>query len=144
MIAPIPFATSTVLMIVISTIWLFITDVPLGIVAIIVFPLVIATNVVYERSVSQHYTAAQEQLGEFSAAVHESFEGVQLVKAYGAEERETARLAVLGDRVRASRVHAIGRRSWFDSLTDMIPAIANIGLVLLGAARVQSGDVTVG
>jgi ATP-binding cassette subfamily B protein len=143
-IAPIPFATSTVLMIVISTIWLFFIDIPLGIVAVVVFPLVIATNVVYERSVSQHYTRAQEQLGDFSAAVHESFEGVQLVKAYGAEARETIRLAELGDRVRASRVEAIERRSWFDALTDMIPAIANIGLVLLGAARVESGDVTIG
>jgi ABC-type multidrug transport system fused ATPase/permease subunit len=143
-IAPIPFATSTVLMIVISTIWLFIIDIPLGIVAIVVFPLVIATNVVYERSVSQHYTRAQEQLGDFSAAVHESFEGVQLVKAYGAERRETVRLTALADRVRASRVEAIGRRSWFDALTDMIPAIANIGLVLLGSARVESGDVTIG
>jgi ABC-type multidrug transport system fused ATPase/permease subunit len=143
-IAPIPFATSTVLMIVISTIWLFIIDVPLGIVAVVVFPLVIATNVIYERSVSHHYTRAQEHLGDFSAAVHESFEGVQLVKAYGAEERETVRLTGLADRVRAARVEAIARRSWFDALTDMIPAIANIGLVLLGAARVESGDVTVG
>jgi ABC-type multidrug transport system fused ATPase/permease subunit len=143
-IAPIPFASSTVVMIVVSTIWLFITDVPLGIVAIIVFPLVVVTNVVYERSVSSHYTRAQEQLGVFSAAVHESFEGVQLVKAYGAQARETTRLAVLADDVRASRVEAIGRRSWFDALTDMIPALANIGLVLLGAIRVNSGDVTVG
>ncbi len=143
-IAPIPFATSTILMIVISTIWLFITDIPLGLVAIVVFPLVIATNVVYERSVASHYTDAQEQLGTFSAAVHESFEGVQLVKAYGAEDRETVRLAGLADQVRRSRVEAIRRRSWFDALTDMTPALANIGLVLLGAARVDSGNVTIG
>ncbi|MFK7918710.1 MAG: ABC transporter ATP-binding protein [Ilumatobacter sp.] len=143
-IAPIPFATSTVLMIIVSTIWLFIIDIPLGIVAIIVFPIVVATNVVYERSVAAHYTRAQTQLGEFSAGVHESFEGVQLVKAYGAEQRETERLAALADQVRASRVQAVARRSWFDALTDMIPAFANIALVLLGAARVESGDVTIG
>jgi ABC-type multidrug transport system fused ATPase/permease subunit len=143
-IAPIPFASSTVVMIIVSTVWLFLTDVPLGIVAVIVFPLVVATNVVYERNVSGHYTRAQEQLGEFSAAVHESFEGVQLVKAYGAEERETLRLARLADRVRASRIEAIRRRSWFDAVTDMLPALANVVLVLLGAMRVQSGDVTVG
>lgn len=143
-IAPIPFASSTVLMILVSTVWLFLTDIPLGVVAIIVFPLVVATNVVYERSVSAHYTRAQGQLGEFSAGVHESFEGVQLVKAYGAEVRETERLAVLADRVRASRVEAVARRSWFDALTDMLPAFANIALVLLGAIRVESGDLTVG
>lgn len=143
-IAPIPFASSTVLMIVVSTVWLFLTDIPLGIVAIIVFPLVVATNVVYERSVSAHYTRAQTQLGEFSAGVHESFEGVQVVKAYGAEHRETQRLSGLADLVRASRVEAVARRSWFDALTDMIPALANIALVLLGAIRVESGDLTVG
>lgn len=143
-IAPIPFATSTVLMIVITTVWLFVTDVPLGIVAIVVFPIVVLTNVVYERSVSRHYTAAQRQLGEFSAGVHESFEGVQLVKSYGAEQRETERLAALADRVRRSRVQAIRLRTWFEALQDVVPALTNIGLVLLGAVRVRSGDVTVG
>ena len=143
-LAPIPFATSTVLMIVISTVWLFATDVWLGVVAIVVFPLVIVTNVVYERSVSSHYTRAQNQLGDFSAAVHESFEGVQLVKSYGAEERETVRLARLADHVRVSRVTAIGMRTWFEALQDVIPALTNIGLVLLGAYRVRSGDVTIG
>lgn len=143
-IAPIPFATSTVLMIFISTIWLFLIDIPLGIVALVVFPVVIATNVVYERSVSVHYTKAQGQLGEFSAAVHESFEGVQLIKSYGAEARETQRLAELADRVRESRVQAIRLRTWFEALQDVLPAMTNIVLVLLGAMRVRSGDVTVG
>lgn len=143
-LAPIPFATSTLLMIVISTVWLFVIDITLGLVALVVFPLVVLTNVIYERSVSQHYTAAQERLGVFSAAVHESFEGVQLVKAYGAEQRETERLAELAGSVRDSRIRAIGMRTWFEALQDVIPAVTNIVLVLLGAARVRSGDVTVG
>ncbi|MFN3254186.1 MAG: ABC transporter ATP-binding protein [Ilumatobacter sp.] len=143
-IAPIPFAASTVLMIVISTIWMFVTDIPLGVVAIVVFPLVIIANVVYERSVSVHYSTAQRQLGEFSAAVHESFEGVQLIKSYGAEARETRRLADLADEVRATRVGAIRMRTWFEALQDIIPAVTNIVLVVIGAVRVQSGDVTVG
>ncbi|MEL6892792.1 MAG: ABC transporter transmembrane domain-containing protein, partial [Actinomycetota bacterium] len=53
-IAPIPFASSTILMVIVSTIWLFLIDVPLGFVAIVVFPLIIAMNVVYEKSVSLH------------------------------------------------------------------------------------------
>ncbi len=48
-IAPIPFASSTVVMIFVSTIWLFLTDIPLGLVALVVFPLLLVTNVVYER-----------------------------------------------------------------------------------------------
>ncbi len=143
-LAPIPFASGTIVMLVASTVWMLLIDVPLGLVAVVVFPLLLATNVVYERSVSVHFTRAQDQLGEFSAGVHESFEGVQLVKSYGAEERETERLAGLADRVRASRLQAIRLRSWFEALLDVIPSLTNIMLVVIGALRVRAGDVTVG
>jgi ATP-binding cassette, subfamily B, bacterial len=143
-LAPIPFASGTVMMVIVSTIWMFWIDPPLGLVAVVVFPLLVVTNVVYERSVSHHFTRAQDQLGEFSAGVHESFEGVQVVKSYGAEERETERLAGLADRVRASRVRALALRSWFEALLDVIPSLTNILLVVIGAVRVSSGDITIG
>ncbi|RLE16969.1 MAG: hypothetical protein DRJ50_14575, partial [Actinobacteria bacterium] len=94
-LAPLPFTVSTVIMIVVSTAWLLMIDIPVGLVAIIVFPLLVFINVIYESAVAGHFTRAQRQLGDFSAGVHESFEGVQLVKAYGAEQRETDRLAAL-------------------------------------------------
>jgi ATP-binding cassette subfamily B protein len=143
-LAPIPFASGTVIMVVVSTVWMLAIDWPLGVVAMVVFPMLVVTNVVYERSVSTHFARAQHQLGEFSAGVHESFEGVQLVKSYGAEERETERLAGLADQVRGSRVKAIRLRTWFEALLDVIPSLTNILLVVIGAVRVRSGDVTVG
>lgn len=143
-IAPIPFAASTVVMIFVSTIWLFLTDVPLGLLAIVVFPILVATNVVYERSVAVYFTEAQERLGKFSAGVHESFEGIQLIKSYGAEDRETQRLADLAGDVLTPRITAIKMRSWFEALLDLIPTLTSITLVVIGAVRVQSGDVTVG
>ena len=143
-LGPIPFAVGTVIMLVISTVAMFVIDPILGLVAIVVFPLLIATNVIYERRVSGHFARAQHQLGEFSAGVHESFEGVQLVKSYGAEERETDRLSGLADQVRSSRVHAIRMRSWFEAILDVIPSLTNILLVLLGSMRVRSGDLEVG
>lgn len=143
-LAPIPFAIGTVILVFTSTIWMFVLDAPLGLIALVVFPLLVATNVVYERLVSGHFARAQDQLGEFSAGVHESFEGVQLVKSYGAEERETERLAGLADRVRASRVLAIRLRSWFEALLDVMPSLTNVAIVLIGALRVRSGDLTVG
>ena len=143
-LAPIPFASGTVMMVLVSTGWMLWIDAPLGLVAVVVFPLLVATNVIYERSVSDHFARAQDQLGEFSAGVHESFEGVQLVKSYGAEERETERLAGLADRVRASRMHALRLRSWFEAFLDVIPSLTNILLVVIGSVRVRSGDITIG
>ena len=94
--------------------------------------------------VSGHFARAQHQLGEFSAGVHESFEGVQLVKSYGAEERETERLSGLADQVRVSRVHALRLRSWFEAFLDVIPSLTNILLVVIGSLRVRSGDLSIG
>jgi ATP-binding cassette subfamily B protein len=142
--APIPFATSTVLLVFVSAGWLLWTDLVVGSVAVAVFPILIGLNVVYERVVNRHFTRAQEALGEFSGAVHESFEGVQLVKAYGAEPRETERLSAMAGEIRDARVHAVRLLANFEAALEAIPALTNIALVVVGALRVRSGDITVG
>ena len=142
--APIPFATSTILLIFVSAAWLLWTDLVVGAVAVAVFPLLITLNIVYERVVNRHFTRAQDALGEFSGAVHESFEGVQLVKAYGAEPRETQRLSAMAGEIRDARVHAVRLLANFESALEAIPALTNIALVVVGAIRVESGAITVG
>ncbi len=92
---PLPFASSVVLMLVLSAVWLLITDVWLGLAAVAVFPLLIALNLTYQRRVDTFYDTAQNELGKLSEAVHESFDGVTVVKSFGAESRETERLAVI-------------------------------------------------
>ncbi len=143
-LAPVPFATGTVLLIVVSAAFMLSTDIVLGAVAVAVFPLLIGLNIVYQRRVDVYYQEAQDHLGSLSAGVHESFEGVQLVKAYGAEARETDRLAEIAGRLRTARVGAVRLRGTFEALLDVLPSMTNVGLVLLGAVRVRSGDVTVG
>ena len=142
--APIPFATSVVLLIVVSGVWLVVTDRVLGLVAVSVFPLLVILNVVYQKRVDRHYDAAQQALGDFSGAVHESFEGVQLVKAYGAEHRETERLSAMAGKVRDARIRAVYLRGTFEALLEVIPSLTNIGIIVLGAMRVDSGDLTIG
>ena len=143
-LAPIPFATGTVLLIVVSAAWLLATDVVMGLVAVGVFPILIALNIVYQKRVDTYYNAAQNHLGDLSARVHESFDGVQLVKAYGAEQRETERLSEIAGRLRGERINAVRLRGTFEALLDVVPSLTNVGLVLLGASRVQSGDLTIG
>ncbi|MEO6572100.1 MAG: ABC transporter ATP-binding protein [Ilumatobacteraceae bacterium] len=142
--APIPFATSTVLMIVVAAIWLLLTDLVLGVVAVAVFPVLMVLNVMYQHRVDQHFDDAQGALGVFSGAVHESFEAVQLVKAYGAEGRETERLSEMAGDIRDARIKAVYLRGTFEALLEAIPSLTNIGIVVLGAARVRSGNLTIG
>jgi ATP-binding cassette subfamily B protein len=142
--APIPFATSTVLLLIVAGAYLIVTDTVMGLVAVTVFPILMVTNIVYEKLVSGYFDTAQESLGRFTGEIHESFEAVQLVKVYGAEERETARLSVLAGSVRDARIKAIRVRAVFEAVLEAIPALTNIGLVVLGAVRVRDGHLTIG
>jgi ATP-binding cassette, subfamily B, bacterial len=143
-LAPIPFATGTIILLVVASVWLFLTDLVIGIVAVTVFPILLMLNVVYQRRVDRHYDDAQRHLGAFSAGVHESFEGVQLVKAYGAEVRETSRLSAMAGDVRDARVRAVRLRATFESMLELVPGLANVVLVVVGAQRVSTGDLTIG
>jgi len=143
-LSPLPFASGVVLLVFVSSAWLLVIDLPLGLFAVAIFPVLIAINVVYQHRVDRHYTEAQDHLGDLSAAVHESFEGVQVVKAFGAEARETERLSVIAARLREARTSAVLLKGTFDAVLDSIPALANVGLVLLGAFRIRSGAVTIG
>jgi ATP-binding cassette subfamily B protein len=142
--APIPFAASTVLMIVVAAGWLLYTDLVLGALAVAVFPVLMFLNVFYVERVAAHFDQAQQALGDFSGAIHESFEAVQLIKAYGAEQRETDRLSEMSRRIRDPRIRAVHLRGTFEALLEMIPSITNIAIVVVGASRVNSGHVTIG
>ena len=141
---PLPFASSVVLMLILSAVWLLVTDVWLGMAAVAVFPLLIGLNLTYQRRVDRFYDDAQLELGKLSEAVHESFDGVTVVKSFGAESRETERLSVIASRLRNARFGAIRLRSTFEALLDGVPTIVNIVLLVAGAYRVRSGDMTIG
>lgn len=143
-LAPLPFASSVVLLLAVSAVWLVLVDPVLGLAAACVFPVLLVVNIVYQRRVDRYYDQAQDELGSLSSAVHESFEGVTVVKAFGAEARETDRLAVIASRLLAARIEAIRLRSLFESLLDGIPNLVNIGLVVGGAYRVRAGEMSVG
>ena len=142
--APLPFASSTVLMIIVSAIWLLITDPLLGAFAVLLFPVLAGMNVVYQHRVERHLNEAQHHLGRLSAAVHESFDGVMVVKAFGAERREAERLAAIAGHLRHARIRAVSIRATFESLLDAVPTIANIALLVGGAWRVENGAMSVG
>ena len=143
-LGPLPFALSTVLLIVISAVWLIVTDPILGCVAVALFPVLAGLNIAYQLSVGRYFDEAQDHLGRLSSAVHESFEGVMVVKAFGAERREADRLATIAAHLRESRVSAAVVRADYETLLDAAPTTANIVLVLVGAIRVRAGAMTIG
>lgn len=144
LLAPLPFSTSILVLLVAAGAWLINTDLWLGLFAFLVLPAMLATNVLYQRKVDRFYRVAQDELGELSQAAHESFDGVLVVKAFGAEDRETERLAVISRRLQVARTKAVSLRSTFESLIDATPSLVNIALIAFGAMRIRSGSMTIG
>jgi ABC-type multidrug transport system fused ATPase/permease subunit len=143
-LGPLPFSTSVVLLVFLTGGWLVVVDIPLGLIAICVIPMLLLVNVGYQRRIDKHYDSAQHELGALSSAVHESFDGVMVVKAFGAEERETRRLSIISTRLKDARIRAVSARSTFEALLDGVPSLVNILLLVIGALRVESGSMSVG
>jgi ABC-type multidrug transport system fused ATPase/permease subunit len=142
--APMPFSSSVVVMVVAAAGFLLATDLVLGGIATALLPALLAVNLVYQRRIDTHYVDAQRELGLLSEAVHESFDGVVVVKAFGAEDRETARLARIAGRLRDAQVRAVAVRSTFEALLDATPSLANVLLLAVGALRVRDAAMTLG
>ena len=143
-LAPLPYGSSVVLMLIVSAIGLLWTDWVIGIIGLVVLPLLFAVNVVYQRRVDKHFDRAQNEMGKLSEAVLESFEGVTVVKAFGAEARETERLSTITSRLRDARINAVRARATFEMTLDAIPSLANLTVLFVGAIRVADGHLTVG
>lgn len=143
-LGPLPFSTSVVLLVGLTSIWLVVIDVPLGMLAVTVIPLLFALNLGYQRRIDRHFDSAQKALGDLSEAVHESFDGVMVVKAFGAEDREHVRLATISSKLKDARIRAVNARAIFEALVDGTPSLVNVSLIAYGAVRVRSGSLTIG
>ena len=98
----------------------------------------------YQRRTEAPAAHAQSLIGDVSNVVHESVDGVIVVKALGAEESESARFAAEAERLRDANIRVAMLRAGFDAVLDSLPSLATILLVALGAWRVSSGAVTAG
>jgi ABC-type multidrug transport system fused ATPase/permease subunit len=143
-IAPLPFAVGVVFMLAVTAVALIATDPVLAVVGFTVIPAVAVANWRYNRRTHGPAVAAQQRRSDVSAAAHESFDGALVVKTLGREDAETARFAVRSEHLRDELV-TLGRiGALYDALLDALPNVGVLAILLLGAARVQAGALSVG
>jgi ABC-type multidrug transport system fused ATPase/permease subunit len=138
-IAPLPMAVGTVAMMVIAVGQMLFTDLVLALVGLLVFPLVIAANVVYQRLQSPLMTRAQALRAELSEVAHESFDGALVVKTLGRETEETERFAHKAHLLRDTNIAAGRIRAAFDPVLEALPSLGVLAVLAVGVLRVQEG-----
>jgi ATP-binding cassette subfamily B protein len=143
-IAPLPMAVGTVAMMAIAIVQMLITDLVMAIVGLMVFPLVIAANIVFQRFQSPLITRAQALRGEVSEVAHESFDGALVVKTLGREQEETARFAEKAHALRDVAARAGKVRAAFDPALEALPNLGVLAVLSVGVTRVLSGQTDPG
>ncbi|MCA1982520.1 ABC transporter ATP-binding protein/permease [Nocardioides sp. R-N-C8] len=145
-IAPLPMAVGTIAMMVIAVVQMFAADVVLALLGMLVFPLVVLTNLAYQRRASPLITRAQQLRAELSEVAHESFDGALVVKTLGRESEETERFAAKARELRDTNIRAGRIRAAFDPTLAALPDIGVLVVLAVGVVRVlhghaQAGDV---
>jgi ATP-binding cassette subfamily B protein len=116
----------------------------LAVVGLLVFPAVIAANVVYQRLSSPLWTRAQGLRAELSEIAHESFDGALVVKTLGRETEETDRFRAKAHDLRDVNVRAGRLRAAFDPTLASLPNVGVLVVLALGVSRVINGHSDAG
>lgn len=116
----------------------------LALTAMAVIPAVLVVNFVYERVISPLWDAGQSLRADVSTIAHESFEGGTVVKALGAERKESARFGAKVDALRDADTRVGAVSSWFEPLMDSMVPLSSLAIMVVGAHRAAAGAVSVG
>lgn len=143
-LAPLPMAVGSVFMLAIAAAAMLITDPVLALVAFVVFPVLAAANVVFQRRVSPMASRAQALRAEVSGVAHESFDGALVVKTLGREDTETERFTRSAHRLRDALIQVGRMRSMFDPVMEALPNFGVLAVLLLGMWRLSTGDIDPG
>jgi ATP-binding cassette subfamily B protein len=140
----VPYSVGTVAQVVVSVVIMAWLSPLLTVVALITLPVALVFTMVMRRRLFPATWSAQQRAAEVAQGVEETVTGVRVVKGFGQEERETARLAgiageLYGDRLRAARLTA--------RLTPTLAALPTVGQLVvfaLGGSLALSGQITIG
>ncbi len=141
---PLPFSIGVAALVVFAVISLAFVDWMLMVVGLILFPGLAVINRLYTSRAERPLETVQSKVGEVSRITHESIDGALVIKTLGRQDDEVERLAVAADGLRASRI-ALGRiRGVFEPMTDALPNLGIIVLLLIGSWQVSVGRLDTG
>ena len=143
-LAPLPFATGVMLLLVGAAAVIVVTDPLLGVLAILQLAVVVGIDLGGSWRAYRAMEDVQRRRGTVARVAHESFDGAVTVRALGREDDETARFATAAHELRDALV-VLGR-TWtgFRSATEAVPNVGTVVILALGMLQVLDGRLAVG
>jgi ATP-binding cassette subfamily B protein len=119
-------------------------DPMLGAAASLTIPTILLSARAYARRVILLSFDVQQRLADLSRVVEESIGGIQVIKSYGQESQEQAKLDTSADRIYDKATQLAKIRAFFAPLFEVIPSLATVLVLGLGGVRVVGGQLTLG
>ncbi|NHC46805.1 ABC transporter ATP-binding protein [Motilibacter sp. K478] len=116
----------------------------LTLLAFLPVPVIVLGSIRFQRRLEPLYAAVREAAGEVSATLSANLGGLATIKAFTAEDRETARVARVSQDYRAANRRAIASSSAFVPLIRMAILAGFTSTLLLGGWLVFEGRLEVG
>ncbi len=123
---------------------LVITNPLLSLVAVAIAPPIVSIAIRYSRVSHPVLSRAQQTLADVTTQAEEAVVGVRVVKAFGQEDRETARFRAKSERIFAVNVEANALRARYAPLLEFVPSLAVAGVLGFGGWMVVDGRATLG
>ncbi|MEK7251937.1 MAG: ABC transporter ATP-binding protein [Actinomycetota bacterium] len=143
-LAPLPYATGVSLLVIGTVVLLALTDIWLGVVALIGMAIILLVEIRSAITLYPAWEGIQTQLGIVTGVAHESFDGALTIKSLGREDMETDRLRAASEELRDRNIDVDVRWETFRTLiVVLIPAVSLV-LLAVGAMRVDAGAITPG
>ncbi|MFI6081410.1 ABC transporter ATP-binding protein [Streptomyces sp. NPDC051217] len=123
---------------------LMVIDVELALVVFATLPVLIVGTVFFRRKSVKAYELARERISVVNADLQESVSGLRIVQAFGREKDGARRFADRSDHYRQARVRGQWLISVYFPFVQLLSSVAAAAVLIVGAARVESGTLTTG
>ncbi len=139
-----PIMLGNLVMLVLSLIVMTVLSPPLTAVMLVTLPILLVLTLKLRRTIFPATWDAQQRAGDVAGVVDEAVTGVRVVKGFGQEDRELARLASTARQLYGARQRLIRLQARFTPMLATVPALAQVAVLALGGWLALRGDLTLG
>ncbi len=116
----------------------------LALISLAVGPILLVLSIASRRRLFPASWDAQQKAGEVAGVVEGAVTGVRVVKGFGQENQEIARLEGVSQVLYAARVRAVRLMAKFSPALGAIPALGQVGVLALGGWMAIKHEITIG
>ncbi|MCH7486808.1 MAG: ATP-binding cassette domain-containing protein [Proteobacteria bacterium] len=118
---------------------MFLQDWKLATISFFVFPVAVVPIVRLGRRIRRVTANTQEEMGQFTTLLGQSFQGIRMVKAYGMEEYEKGRIAAIVERVFTLSFRSARIRALASPIMETLGGVAIAIVIVYGGNQVIEG-----